>query len=118
MNWNPISSPPPKEHFVLVACKSKYVSIDWIFQTSRLDSQSLWVDEVHDALLDDGHAPSFWAELPDEPPKPLSDAEIAWSKAPEQVSKTDFILGYEAAQAKNKKQHTLNNENRKTIPPC
>ncbi len=68
IDWLPIAS-APHDRFILVACKSGYVTLDWVFRVARyeVERRSKWRDEASDALTDAGHVPEFWCELPEEP---------------------------------------------------
>jgi len=67
--WKPIRTAPVNT-FVLVACRSGYVGIKWIYRVAKFTKgyHDRWDDEGNDALEDDGHRPEWWAHLPIDPP--------------------------------------------------
>jgi len=68
ISWQPIAT-APKNMFILVACKSGYVTIEWIFRVAQFTEgyHDRWDDEGNDALMDSGHVPEFWCMLPNNP---------------------------------------------------
>ena len=69
IDWLPIAT-APHDKFILVACKSGYVTIKWVFRVAKYDVErrgNHWRDEASDALTDSGHVPEFWCELPEAP---------------------------------------------------
>lgn len=67
--WQPIET-APWGRYVLVACRSGYVTIDWVYMVAKRFEdvhRGRWDDEANDALMDGGYVPEFWSELPDNP---------------------------------------------------
>jgi len=67
----------PENEFVLVACKSGYVTTPWIFRVAQFTEgyHDRWDNEANDALMDNGDVPEFWTELPDPPTVASSDCD-------------------------------------------
>lgn len=63
--WQPIDT-APKNKFVLVACKSGYLGIKWVYCVAQYTEgyHDRWDD---DALMDRGYKPLYWKELPVDP---------------------------------------------------
>lgn len=68
--WHPIDTAPSNE-FVLVACRSGYLGIEWIVTTAKYTKgyHDRWDDEGNDGLMDRGLKPEYWMELPPPPLK-------------------------------------------------
>ena len=67
-DWKPIETAPHNK-FVLVACRSGYMTIEWIFRVAQFTEgyHDRWDNEANDALMDSGHDPEYWTELPESP---------------------------------------------------
>jgi hypothetical protein len=68
IKWKPIDT-APENKFILVACKSGYMGIEWIYRVAQFTSGYIdrWDDEGNVALKDIGHEPLYWTELPNPP---------------------------------------------------
>lgn len=68
INWKDIST-TPHNRFVLVACKSGYVMLEWIYRVAQFypSYRDDWIDEGDQRMTDSGHVPLYWCELPNEP---------------------------------------------------
>lgn len=66
--WLPIDT-APKNKFVLVACKSGYRGLKWVYCAAKYTEgyHDRWDDEASDALMDRGYEPLYWSELPSDP---------------------------------------------------
>ena len=68
VDWKPIST-VANDQFVLVACKSQYVGLQWIYRVAKLVAgyADPWRDECNNGLQDSGHVPEWWTGLPNIP---------------------------------------------------
>lgn len=61
---------PDDRKFVLVCCRSGYVTTEFCYVTARIDREyrgNAWLTTGSDRLSDDGHYPSHWQPLPSPP---------------------------------------------------
>ena len=68
VEWQTIET-APNDEYVLVACPSGYVTMDWDYRMAKYDSERQgWIEVSGDWLTEYGLKPLWWAPLPNNPP--------------------------------------------------